>query len=137
METFVYWITNKSPPWAAYHSFMSGFLVELDKQTGVCLVGVGEIWRRIFSKVVLKVIGPEAAIMCHNGHLCNRLKEGINGAVHGVQAIWVKNLTTEDWGFLLLDAKNRFNEINKIGMLCTVHYVWPSGSRFFLNCYHH
>ena len=137
METFVDWITNKGPPWVAYHLFMSGCLVELDKQHGLCPVGVGKIWRHIFSKVVLKVIGSEATMMCKNDHLCDRLKEEINGAVHEVQAIWVENLTTEDWGFLLVDAKNTFNEINKIGMLCKVHHLWPSGSRFILNCYHH
>ena len=49
--------------------------------------------------------------------LCAGLKVGIYGTVYRVQAIWDKNLTTEDWGFLLVDANNAFNEINQIGML--------------------
>ena len=27
-------------------------------------------------------------------------------AIHGVQALWGKKTSTEEWGFLLLDAKN-------------------------------
>ena len=50
-------------------------------------------------------------------HLCARIKPVIYGAVHGVQAIYDKKLTTEDWGFLLVDVNNAFNEINRIGML--------------------
>ena len=44
--------------------------------------------------------------------LCSRLRVGIDGAVHGVQAIWGEKSATEDWGFFIVDAKNAFNEIN-------------------------
>ena len=69
--------------------------------------------------------------------LCAGLKAGIDGAVHGVKAIWDKRLTTEDWRFLLVDEKNAFNEINIIGMMWKVHHLWPSGVRFVFNCYRH
>ena len=52
VETFFDWISNKSLPLAAYCAFMSGRLVALDKQPGVCPVGVGEIWRYIFDNIV-------------------------------------------------------------------------------------
>ena len=45
-------------------------------------------------------------------HLCARIKPVIYGAVHGVQAICDEKSTTEDWGFMIVDAKNVFNEIN-------------------------
>ena len=41
----------------------------------------------------------------------------------------------ENWGFLLVGAKNAFNEINRVGMLWTVFHLWPSGARFVFNCY--
>ena len=69
--------------------------------------------------------------------LCAILKAGIDGAVHGVQDSWDENSTTEDWGFLLVDAKNAFNDINRVEMLWKVRHVWPSGSRSFFNCYCH
>ena len=91
---------------------MSGQLVVLDKQPGVRLVVVGEMWRRIFDKILLKVTGPEATIECYNDQLCAGLKAVIDGAIHGVQALWDENSSTKEWGFLLVDAKNTFNKIN-------------------------
>ena len=75
-------------------SFMSSRLVLLDKQTGVRPVGVRETWRHIFSKIVIKVTGPEATMTCQHDQLCSGLKVGIDGAFHGVQDIWDENLTT-------------------------------------------
>ena len=69
--------------------------------------------------------------------LCAILKAGIDGAVHGVQDIWDENSTTEDWGFLLIDAKNAFNDIDRVEMMWKVRHVWPSGSCSFFNFYCH
>ena len=55
VETFVDWLANRSPPWAAYCAFMSGRLILLDKQPGVRPVGVGERWLHLFAKIMLKV----------------------------------------------------------------------------------
>ena len=44
---------------------------------------------------------------------------------------------TEDWEFLLVDAKNAFNKINKTGMPWTVCNLCPSRARFVFNCYSH
>ena len=65
--------------------------------------------------------------------LCAGLKEGINGAIHRVQAFGDKHLTTENWEFFFVYAKNAFNEINQVGMLCTVRHLWPSRARFVFN----
>ena len=49
---------------------------------------------------------------CQYDQMCAKLKAGINGAVHVFQAIWDEKSTTEDWGFLLVDANNKFNYID-------------------------
>jgi hypothetical protein len=41
----------------------------------------------------------------------------------------------EDWGFLLIDAKNEFNEQHRTAMLWAVRHEWPSGARFAFNCH--
>ena len=64
VETFVDWLDNGSPPWAAYCAFMSGRLIALNKQPGVRPVGVGEMWRRLFDNILLKVTGPVAIMAC-------------------------------------------------------------------------
>ena len=94
MDTFVDWIANGSPPWAAYCAFISGWLIVHDKQPGVRPVGVGEMWRRLIYKIVLKVTGPEVTIVCQDEHLCSRRKAGINSAIHRVQDLWDENSST-------------------------------------------
>ena len=76
-------------------------------------------------------------MVCQDDLLCAGLKAGIDSAIHGVQALWDEKLSTEEWGFIFVDAKNAFNEINQVGMLWTVLHVWPPGARFVFNCYHH
>ena len=130
-------MSNRSLPWAAYNEFIYGRLIVLDKHPGVRPVGVGETWRRIISKIILKVTGPESTKACQDDQLCDGIKVGIDGTIHRVQYLWGKNLFTEEWVFLLVDAKNVFNEINQVRMLWTVQHVWPSGARFVFNCYRH
>ena len=87
VETFVDWKANGSPPWAAYWAFMSDRLIVLDKQPGVRPVGVGEMWRRLFAKILLTVTGPEATMACQDDQIFAGLKAGIDGANHIVQDI--------------------------------------------------
>ena len=74
---------------------MSGRLIALDKQPEIRPVGKGEMWRRFFAKIVLKVKLPEAIMVCQDDHMCAGIKTVIDGTIHGVQALWDKNLSTE------------------------------------------
>ena len=51
--------------------------------------------------------------------------------------MWEESEALENWGFLLVDARNAFNELNRINMLLTVRHEWPAGARFTFNCYCH
>ena len=86
---------------------------------------------------MLKVTGPESTSECQDEHIFAVHKEGVNGAVYGVKYIWDNKSTKEYWGFLLVYAKNVFNDINQIKMLWTVCHLWLSGALFVLNCYTH
>ena len=68
----------------------------LDKHPGVRPVGVGETWWRLFAKIVLKFMGPEATMACQDDHLCDRRKAGFGGAIHVFQDIWDENSYTEE-----------------------------------------
>ena len=117
---------------------MSGCLIALKNHTGVRPVGVGGTWRGIFAKCVLKVTETEATIVCQYYQLCAVLKSVIDGDVHGVQDIWGASSSTDNCIFLLVDGKNTFNEINRIGIIWKIRHLWPSRAHLFLfHCYRH
>ena len=80
---------------------MSDCTIELDKNPGVHPFGVGETWKLFFSKIVLKVTGPEATMACQNDPLCAGIKVVIDGPINGVQVLCDQKLSTEEWGFYL------------------------------------
>ena len=51
-----------------------------------------------------------------------------------MQHLWAQHQLEDDWGFLLIDAKNAFNEQNQTAMLWAVRREWPSGARFVFDC---
>ena len=61
---FVEWLGNVRPPWSVYRALMSGRLVTLDKQLLIRSVRVGETWRRMMAKCLLRVAWPEAKAAC-------------------------------------------------------------------------
>ena len=77
---------------------MSERLIAWNNLPGVRPLGVGETWRQIFEKCVLKVTGSEATNTCKDEQICTGLKEGIDGEVQRVIYIWKFNSTEENWG---------------------------------------
>ena len=77
-----YWMSNSSPPWAAYRALMACRLVALDKRPGVRPVGIGETLRRALAKLVMRAAGDQAKTACGNLQLCAVLEAGIEGATH-------------------------------------------------------
>jgi hypothetical protein len=80
------WLANTSPPWAAYRGMLTRRLVALDKQPGTRPVGIGCIWLRTISKLLLLETGKEAKRACNALQLCAGLEAGIEGGLHSVLA---------------------------------------------------
>ena len=55
------------------------------------------------------------------------------GGIYSVLLLWLQNDQEEDWRFLLIVARNAFNQENRIAMLWEVQHKWPSGARFAFN----
>ena len=105
---------------SAYRALISSRLIALDKQPGIRPVGVGETWRQLIAKCVLKVAGPEAKSACGTTQLAGVHEAGIEGAIHAMRVLFEEHRKEEDWGFLLIDARNAFNEENRTAMLWAV-----------------
>ena len=54
-----------------------------------------------------------------------------------MQLLWQQHVQEEDWGFLLIDARNSFNGENRTVMMWAVQLKWPSVVWFEFNCYRH
>ena len=67
---------------------MSGRLITLDKQPGFRLVRVGETWRRLMTKCVLRVTGQDTKAACGIEHLARGLEAGTEGGIHAMRLIW-------------------------------------------------
>ena len=91
---------------------MSSHLVALNKMPGVCPVGIGDTWRHLLTKSILLVCGKDAKEACSTDQLCAGLEAGIEGTIHSVEHMWKVHQSEEEWGFLLIDACNAFNEGN-------------------------
>ena len=88
-------------------------------------------------KRLLRVAGPDAKAACGTMILAGGVEAGIEGAINAMRVLWEEHQTEEDWGFLLIDARNEFNEEKRIDMLWVVRHEWPSGAQFMFNCYPH
>ena len=68
-------------------------LVALDKSPGVRPVGFSELFRRLWAKCQLKVIGTQATLAYGNYNRCAGLAAGIEGAIHAVREVCDAPLT--------------------------------------------
>lgn len=132
------WLSNHSPPWAAYRALVTVRIIALDKCPGVSPVGIGETVFRLLAKCVLLVAGEEATASCGVHQLCGGLEAGIEGGIHAMCCQWGEVKDEESpWGALLVDAKNAFNEVHRTSLMWHVRHRWPSGSTFAFNAYRH
>ena len=86
------------------------------------------------AKCLLQVTGQEAKAACGTDQLAGGVEARIEGRICDMHLLWAQHSQEEDWGFLLIDAWNAFNEENRTAMLWAVWKEWPSGAQFTFNC---
>ncbi|MGL5814518.1 MAG: reverse transcriptase domain-containing protein, partial [Aeromonas sp.] len=134
---FANWQANNNVPWAAIRALLSNRGLALDKFPGVRPIGIGNIERRLIAKCILAEAGPAATEAAGTTQLAVGLPAGIEGAIHAARHMWDTQSSHEQFGFLQIDAKNAFNELDRTMMLYVVRYLWPQGARYAFNCYKH
>ena len=113
-------------------SFFASRAVALDKNPRIRPVGIGDIFRRIISSVIRKLMRDEVRevmgpIQQCVGHVC-----GIEATVHAMQQLY-EDKETE--GCLLIDAANAFNRMNRKVALRSIQVLCPKLFPFFSNTY--
>ena len=127
---------NEVVPWSAVRALLSSRLVALDKCPGVRPIGIGDCLRRIICKCMAAATGDEVTEACGFEQLCGGLSAGIEGAVHAMGNLFDERAVPgSNWGFLLVDAENAFNAMNRIVALWQARRRWPKCARFLFNTY--
>ncbi len=99
MATWGDWLSNSSSPYTAYHAVNMVCTVALDKTLGVCLLGIGKCWMRLWLDCSHTKTKVEATIACRNTQLCAGLWSSIEASLHTVCAIWLQSAGwTKDLG---------------------------------------
>ncbi|KAL3806424.1 hypothetical protein ACHAXA_007766, partial [Cyclostephanos tholiformis] len=161
MADWVIWLSNGSPPYAAYRAVNTVRTVALDKCPGVRPLGVGELRAGLRSGTeanlhAVRAIWPQSAGWTEDGAseeeddgdpssdatLRSRIRaEGVlaPGTDPGAaeDATFSRYEPETGFGTALFDARNGFNEINRYLMLWNVAHQWNQGSRFAFNRYRH
>ena len=131
------WIANSNVPWAAIRALKLKRGLAFNKFPGIRPISAGNIDDRYIAKVVMAVAGPSATEAAGAANLAAGLPAGIEGAIHAAHQAWDAHSDDDNFGFLLIDARNAFNELDRNMMLYVVRHLWPQGARFLHNSYKH
>ena len=105
--------------------FVSSISRYFVKNPGVRPIGVGEVVRRIIAKAVLSIIRPDIQRAAGPLRLCAGQSSGVEAAIHSMRTVF-SNVNSE--GFLLVDASNAFNSLNRAVALQNIQYICPAFS---------
>ena len=89
---------------------MSCQFIALDKLPRVRPIGIGKTRRHLFAESILLVAGDDAHQACGINQLYADLKAKIEGGIHAVIKFWTEHNADNMTGFLLINARNSFNE---------------------------
>ena len=95
-------------------------LIPLDKNPGVCPIGVSEVLHRIVRRAVMRIARQDLLYAAGSSQLCAGQIGSCEAAVHAI-----KQFFSSVDGVLRVDATNAFNELNHQVTLRNVEAVCP------------
>ena len=108
LATWVCWLSNGSPPYAAYRGLNTVRELAADKRPGIRPLGCGETWMRLIANCNHMQTRELATVACGNTQLCAGLRSGIEANLHAVKAIWPQSA---GWSELLGDPGDEEGDI--------------------------
>ena len=112
-------LKNQSPKLEA---FLACRIIPLHKNSGLWVMGVGEVLRRIVGKAVVTHIRTGIITSVGSLQVCAGQKAGCKSIIHAMRVIY-KDQTRE--AVLLVDRSNAFNSINRNVFLYNVTMICP------------
>eukprot|EP00957_Ditylum_brightwellii_P084528 6427479-Ditylum_brightwellii.AAC.1 len=86
---------------------------------------------------MLFVCGANVTEACGAKQLCAGHWLDIEEGIHKMDDLWGDFGDDENWGILLVDARNAFNKLNCMAMLWHAGHIWTAGSQYSFNMYLH
>ena len=102
------------------------------KKNDVRPIGIGEVLRRIISKCIMKTAREDTMKAVSNLQLCAGQQAGAEAAVHAAKEIFADK---ECEAFLLVDASNAFNTLNRQAMMRNISVICPTLATYVKNTY--
>ena len=115
-------------------AFLSCRLIQLDKNTVLRTIGVGEVLRRIVGKVIVSTLRDGIITSVEPLQVCAGQESGCEAAVHDMSKMYKKEHTE---AVLLVDASKLFNSVNRKVFLHNINVVCPLISIYVQNCIYH
>ena len=125
-------LCTEEVPSGDLEAFTAARLIPLDKNPGVRPIAVGEVFRRIICKAIMKVVEYDILSATAPLQLCVGVPSACEAAVHAMESLFTR---PETQGVLLVDATNAFNGLNRNVALENVPKICPALGRVFTNTY--
>ena len=103
-------------------AYVACCLIPLDKDPGIRPIGIGEVLRRIISKIVVWQLKEDIIEAAGPLQTCTGHPAGVKAAIHALQTIFNDDNTD---AILLIDATNAFNCMNCSVALCNMYVICP------------
>ena len=125
-------IATENLPDEQLEAFNACRLIPLDKNPGVRPIGVGEVFRRIVGKILIRCVSYDLIQLGLDKQLCLGQKGGIEYAIHSLRSAYEDK---NNEAMLLIDADNAFNSLNRELALKNVEVLCPSLATALKNSY--
>ena len=106
-------------------------LIPLDKNPGVRLIAIGEVFTRILGKCIMTVMREDVKLAAGKLQVCVGHQAGGEATIHAMKEIFIDK---EVEAAIPVDATNAFNSINREAMLHNIAVKCPEINRYAQNC---
>ena len=110
---------------------MASRLVPLNKNSSLRPIGVGQVLRQMMGKVVVSAFFEDVTTPSSDAQMCGR-SSGSEAAIHAMRRMF--QLENSD-AFILVDAANAFNNLNRKVFLHNIKFISPEIATYLNNCY--
>jgi hypothetical protein len=128
-------IEGKLPPALAPALTLSPLTALLKRGGGLRPIAIGEIWRRLASRVAVAHSRGAATDYFFPAQLGVGVREGVPTTVHAAQAVIRRHGDDQGLAMLKVDFANAFNTVNRAAVIREVREHFPSLSRWVESCY--